>query len=89
MFERILNYANELEPPVDILLPSKTIRWLFPHRQSETRRCMEEFYEKFYSDNDQRILILGINPGRFGGGTTGNKMNFFLFDSKRHRSIDF
>jgi hypothetical protein len=29
------------------------------------------FYKKFYSDHDPRILILGINPGRFGAGTTG------------------
>ncbi len=29
------------------------------------------FYTKYYNDNDQRHLILGINPGRFGGGITG------------------
>ncbi len=29
------------------------------------------FYRKFYSDNRQRRLILGINPGRHGAGVTG------------------
>ena len=29
------------------------------------------FYRKYYSDNRDRRLILGINPGRFGAGTTG------------------
>jgi hypothetical protein len=29
------------------------------------------FYKKFYNDNRERHLILGINPGRFGAGVTG------------------
>ncbi|WP_276479854.1 SMUG2 DNA glycosylase family protein [Paraflavitalea pollutisoli] len=29
------------------------------------------FYKKFYDDHQPRHLILGINPGRFGGGVTG------------------
>lgn len=29
------------------------------------------FYKKFYDDELPRHLILGINPGRFGGGVTG------------------
>ncbi len=29
------------------------------------------FYRKYYSDNNARHLILGINPGRFGAGLTG------------------
>jgi len=31
----------------------------------------ETFYRRFYDDNDRRIFILGINPGRFGSGVTG------------------
>ena len=30
-----------------------------------------EFYHKYYDDNNPRHIILGINPGRFGGGLTG------------------
>jgi len=29
------------------------------------------FYRKYYSDNNPRRIILGINPGRFGAGATG------------------
>ena len=32
---------------------------------------VEEFFLKFYDDKKQRHLIFGINPGRFGAGTTG------------------
>lgn len=30
-----------------------------------------QFYRKYYNDENQRTLILGINPGRFGAGVTG------------------
>lgn len=33
--------------------------------------AVSEFYRKYYSDNRERHLILGINPGRFGAGITG------------------
>ena len=35
------------------------------------RKPANSFYTKYYSDNNKRILLLGINPGRFGGGVTG------------------
>ena len=34
-------------------------------------RCVTEFYNKYFSDVNERRLILGINPGRFGAGVTG------------------
>jgi hypothetical protein len=71
MNKRILAYVNQLEPPVDIELPGTNVHWLHPHQNVETRRCMDIFYSKYYSDSHERILVLGINPGRFGGGTTG------------------
>ncbi|CAF2989637.1 unnamed protein product [Rotaria socialis] len=71
MNKRILTYLNELEPPIDIQLPGKNVQWLHPHKNPETCRCTEEFYSKYYSDRTERILVLGINPGRFGSGITG------------------
>ena len=41
----------------------------------------EQFYKKFYDDNNKRHLILGINPGRFGAGVTGIPFT----DTKRMR----
>lgn len=32
---------------------------------------MTQFYKKFYNDKKPRQLILGINPGRLGSGSTG------------------
>lgn len=37
----------------------------------ETIRVMREFYTKFYSDNEERKFIIGINPSRHGAGVTG------------------
>ena len=48
------------------------IRIMNPFRENE--RVMDiaaTFYHKYYNDNHPRHMILGINPGRFGGGVTG------------------
>lgn len=48
------------------------IRIMNPFREDSTIISLSSaFYKKFYDDNDVRHLILGINPGRFGGGVTG------------------
>jgi len=39
--------------------------------QVEVRRIVQAFHRKFYSDNTSRRLMLGINPGRLGAGSTG------------------
>jgi hypothetical protein len=49
------------------------------HEDAAIREIMHVFYQKFYSDHGQRLLILGINPGRFGAGVTGVPFT----DSKR------
>lgn len=35
------------------------------------KMATKAFYRKYYNDNKQRHIILGINPGRFGAGLTG------------------
>lgn len=53
-------------PPV-----ASDVEWLLPLRAlPETERVNRVFYEKYYSDQHPRTLILGINPGRFGAGVT-------------------
>ena len=32
---------------------------------------MRSFLDKFFHDDEKRVLVLGINPGRFGAGITG------------------
>ncbi|MEO7212099.1 uracil-DNA glycosylase family protein [Mucilaginibacter sp.] len=68
--EKVIQFNQELEytgPP----LPSG-IRIMNPYKEEELAMgSSSEFYRKFYSDENKRHLILGINPGRFGGGVTG------------------
>ena len=48
------------------------IRIMNPFKEfAQTTEIAEAFYHKYYNDNNARHLILGINPGRFGGGITG------------------
>jgi len=45
---------------------------LNPYRDSAVvRDNIRQFFNRFYNDDSRRILILGINPGRFGSGVTG------------------
>lgn len=63
-FNRDLVYTGRPLPP--------GIRIMNPFREYEqTLAISERFYRKYYSDNNKRHLILGINPGRFGAGLTG------------------
>jgi len=42
-----------------------------PYQDAVAFEYCKTFYKKFYNDNRKRKIILGINPGRFGGGITG------------------
>jgi len=44
---------------------------LFPQRNKEVLQVTKAFYKKYFNDNNQRQLLFGINPGRFGAGITG------------------
>ncbi|QOI98859.1 MAG: DUF4918 family protein [Flammeovirgaceae bacterium] len=47
------------------------IKAMNPYQDSSAFALCRAFYTRFYNDNKPRTLILGINPGRFGGGITG------------------
>lgn len=67
--EEVISFCNEIEFKGN--LPDG-ISIMNPFRNNpEIIRVISEFYLKFYNDNKPRHLILGINPGRFGGGVTG------------------
>ena len=65
--KNIINFYRSLKPPH---LP-KGIEILFPQQHEEVMKVVATFFNKFYNDADARHLIFGINPGRFGAGTTG------------------
>jgi hypothetical protein len=42
-----------------------------PMMEEQVQQYNEQFYSKYYNDTNPRIFLIGINPGRFGGGLTG------------------
>ncbi len=42
-----------------------------PYNSDEVKSVVKKFFRKYYDDSNERIFIIGINPGRFGGGLTG------------------
>lgn len=66
--ENIIDFYKSVQPPIS--LPGG-IEVLYPQKQKEVIAIVEEFYKKYYSDKNQRTLLFGINPGRFGAGITG------------------
>jgi len=66
--DSILTFLKELR--IDAKLP-KGIEVLSPYGNSKTFELCQQFYHKYYDDDNRRTLLLGINPGRFGSGTTG------------------
>lgn len=66
--EKILDFLFNLQFPVE--LPGG-VDVMHPFIEEETARVVELFYNKYYNDDHPRYCIIGINPGRFGGGITG------------------
>src|SRR6476659_8427252 len=66
--DRILHFLFHLHLPFK---PPKDVMVLDVHQNKDVQDACTKFYEKYYNDNHQRHILLGINPGRFGGGVTG------------------
>ncbi len=61
-YNKQLHFAGKLPEGIGIMNPFK---------DEVVNSIASCFYKKYYTDNERRHLILGINPGRFGGGITG------------------
>ena len=66
--QQLLQFYNQLKPPVKL---PREVEILYPQQQATVMKLVEQFLLKFYNDHNQRRLMLGINPGRFGAGVTG------------------
>lgn len=44
---------------------------LNPYEKKEVKEAVKLFFHKYFDDNERRVFVFGINPGRFGGGLTG------------------
>lgn len=62
-FHKNLDYNGELKENIRVMNPFKD--------NKEILLNFEKFYNKFFSDERPRKIILGINPGRLGAGATG------------------
>ncbi len=47
------------------------VETIYPFRNTETKRVMQTFFQKYYDDVKPRTYLIGINPGRLGSGITG------------------
>ena len=66
--KKAANFYLNLKKPDDI---PNGIQIINPYEDSKVRETAEIFYNKFFDDNEKRVFVFGINPGRFGGGITG------------------
>lgn len=66
--DKILQFYQKLAPPKGL---NKDIVILNPYKDEQAWELTKKFYHQYYNDNKERIVLFGINPGRFGGGLTG------------------
>ena len=65
---KVLEFYKTFTPP---RIPLKGIKVIRPYENKEVVKYMGKFFNKFFRDTKKRVFVLGINPGRFGSGTTG------------------
>lgn len=66
--KQVIEFYQNIEVPTNL---PEGVEVLQPFTEPEVQSIVSEFYSKFYSDTNQRTFLIGINPGRFGGGATG------------------
>ncbi|HKI46704.1 MAG TPA: uracil-DNA glycosylase family protein [Balneolales bacterium] len=65
---RILSFYKSLKP--DFSLP-RGVEVMNPFEEEDAAKIAGRFYQKYYDDINPRVILFGINPGRFGAGVTG------------------
>jgi hypothetical protein len=66
--EKAIKYFTSLKVPDNLPFGIEIAN---PYKSKDVKRIVKKFFKKYFNDNNKRILICGINPGRFGGGLTG------------------
>lgn len=74
-FNKNLQFSGDLPDGFEVMNPYLD--------NPETMMVMEEFYQKYYNDQNLRKFMIGINPSRHGAGVTGVPFT----DTKRLESI--
>lgn len=79
--EKVIDFNRQLHYPGEL---SEGFRVMNPYLDNpETMDVMQQFYQKYYNDFEQRKFIIGINPSRNGAGVTGVPFT----DTKRLESV--
>lgn len=65
--ERAYAFYEALEAPK---VP-RGVRVMNPYEDSAVLGYVRAFLDRYFADDRERLLVLGINPGRFGAGITG------------------
>jgi hypothetical protein len=66
--ERVIEFYLHGERP-EVTLPG--VEFMDPFGLEPVQSAVRQFYAKYFSDDGPRVFVIGINPGRFGGGITG------------------
>ncbi len=66
--DRAFKFYASLELPYKL---PQDVAILNPYSTPRMRDYVRSFLVKYFSDNRKRVLVFGINPGRFGAGITG------------------
>ncbi|MEP4531566.1 MAG: uracil-DNA glycosylase family protein [Cyclobacteriaceae bacterium] len=66
--QKILAFYDALQAPKKL---PKSVITMNPYQDKKAIPYTKLFYEKYYNDSQERTVLFGINPGRFGGGVTG------------------
>jgi len=66
--EKIITFNKSLN--LSVKLPKGVVA-MNPFQNEYALSLCQKFYAQYYNDTNERHIILGINPGRLGGGLTG------------------
>jgi hypothetical protein len=69
--ERLLPHVLSVSLPATLPPGVEVLDPFHGEHAAEVRRVVRLFHERFYADDRERVLMLGINPGRLGAGSTG------------------
>ena len=66
--DKAINYFTNISKPKP--LPDG-VDLMNPYSKEDVKLVINKFFNKYFNDAEKRTFIIGINPGRFGGGLTG------------------
>ncbi len=66
--DRAITYYLNLRVPTNM---PPGVSALNPYQSPPVQAVVQTFYQKFFHDQQPRVFVMGINPGRFGAGVTG------------------